>query len=291
LRADLPTYFDIFGDDDFAYLVERQMDNGVRGVRAYRASDGVSVDIPDGVEAFAHRQRSVGRHVLVTELGQHEELLVRLYDVQTGKDLWKKSYPAGSVLLETNGPDFLGVADSKGHVEMLDAQTGAELQRLLVESKYMEKATSGFLVRDKTQLYVGFQLPKDDKSNVEDGPNADSTGELVSLPINGMMFAFDRKTSKLRWGNRLPYQMVVLERFDDMPIILCSAMTTRGAGPNGGNVAVNATITVDKVTGKKKYHKEVIYTGDLFHTLQINSRLGTIDFVSTASRVRFAMEK
>jgi hypothetical protein len=85
--------------------------------------------------------------------------------------------------------------------------------------------------------------------------------------------------------------MVVLERFDDMPIILCSAMTTRGAGPNGGNVAVNATVTLDKVTGKKKYHKEVVYTGDLFHTLQINPRMGTIDFVSTASRVRFSIEK
>ena len=291
LRADLPTYFEIYGDDEFAYLVERQMDNSVRGVRAYRVSDGVSVDIPDGVDAFAHRQRSIGRHVLAAELGDREELVVRLYDVQTGKDLWKKTYPAGSVLLETNGPDFLGVADSKGHVEMLDSQTGAELQRLTVEPKYMEKATSGILLRDKTQLYVGFQLPKDDKSNVEDGPNADSTGELVSLPINGMLFAFDRKTSKLRWGSRLPYQMVVLERFDDMPIILCSAMTTRGAGVNGGQVAVNATMTVDKVTGKKKYHKEVMYTGDLFHTLQINPRLGTIDFVSAASRVRFAMEK
>jgi hypothetical protein len=88
----------------------------------------------------------------------------------------------------------------------------------------------------------------------------------------------------------LKYQMIILDRFDEMPIILCSAMTVRGAGPNGG-VAVNATRTIDKTTGKKLYHKETANNGESYHTLQINPRAGTIDFVSTMSKVRFSMDK
>ena len=155
----------------------------------------------------------------------------------------------------------------------------------------MEKATSGVLLRDKTQFYVGFQLPKDQNSNVEDGPNPSAAGEIVSLPVNGMVYAYDRATGNLRWGSRLPYQMIITDRFDEMPIVLCSASTQRGAGGPGGSVMVTATIVLDKTTGKKRYHKEFVNNGEQYHTLQINARAGTIDFVSMNSKVRFAMEK
>jgi outer membrane protein assembly factor BamB len=291
LRSDVPSYFEIYGDDDFAYLVERPQDGaGVRGVRAYRVSDGVSVEIPDAVDAFARRQRSLGRHVLAAEPGPREELVVRLYDVQAGKDLWKKEYPAGSLVLDSNTQDYVAVASVKGTVELLDPQTGKELQQLKFEPKSMDKATSGVLLRDKTQFYVGFQLPKGPNANVDDGPNPTAGGDIISLPINGMLYAYERTTGKLRWGCELKYQMIILDRFDEMPVILCSAMTTRGAGP-AGSVAVNDTRTVDKTTGKKLYRKETINNGDQFHTLQINARAGTIDFVGTMSKVRFFMEK
>jgi outer membrane protein assembly factor BamB len=290
LRSDVPTYFEMAGDDEYVYLVERPQEANVRGVRAYRVSDGVSVDIPDAVDAFAHRQRSIGRHVLVHDLGPREELIVRLYDVQAGKDLWKKTYPAGSLVLDGNTPDLVPVADSKGHVELLDPLTGKEMQRLEIDPKVMEKATNGVFLRDKTQLYVGFQLPKDQNSNVEDGPNPGAMGEIVSLPVNGMLFAYDRTSGKLRWGTLLKYQMIILDRFEEMPVVLCCSMTVRGAGPNGG-VAVIDTRTVDKTTGKKLYHKEALNNGESFHTLQINARTGTIDFISTLSKVRFTMEK
>jgi outer membrane protein assembly factor BamB len=290
-RTDLPSNYEIFGDDEHAYLVERQAEGNVRGVRAFRASDGVSVDIPEAVEAFAHRQRSIGRNLLVTDPGLHEELIVRLYDVQAGKDVWKKTYANGSLLLDCNTADYLAVADIKGHVEMLDPQTGAELQRLAVEPQYMKKATSGVLLRDKTQYYVGFQLPKGPNSNVSDGPNPTAMGEIVSLPINGRLFAYDRKAGDLRWASDLRYQMIILERFEEMPILLCSAMTTRGTGGPNGDVAVSATITLDKKTGKKLYKKEVLNVGDQYHTLQVNPRAGTIEFVGLQSKVRFLMSK
>ena len=155
----------------------------------------------------------------------------------------------------------------------------------------MEKALSGVLLRDHTQLYVGFQLPKGPNSNVSDGPNPTAMGEIVSLPINGRLFAYDRKAGDLRWASDLRYQMIILERFEEMPILLCSAMTTRGTGGPNGDVAVNATITLDKKTGKKLYKKEVLNVGDQYHTLQVNPRAGTIDFVGVQSKVRFFMPK
>ncbi len=296
LRRDVPTYFDMHGDDEYAYLVERQMvgEGAVRGVRAFRVSDGVAVDVPEAVDAFAHRQRSIGRHLLVADMGPREELIVRFYDVQTGKDFWKKTYPAGSLLLDGNAPDVVAVASMQGHADLLDPLTGNELQRLKFEPKFMAKAVSGVLLRDKTQWYVGFQLPKGPNANVDDGPNPDTSGEIVSLPINGRLFAYDRKTGDLRWASELKYQMLIVERFEELPFVLCSAMTVRGGGnpAMGGNVPVNATIVVDKTTGKKRYHKEVVTNGgDTYHTLQVNPRVGTIDFIGITSKVRFTLEK
>src|SRR5207253_8395725 len=121
---------------------------------------------------------------------------------------------------------------------------GAEQQQLKVEPRHMEKALSGVLLRDATQLYVGFQLPKGPNSNVSDGPNPTTMGEIVSLPINGRLSAYDKKTGELRWASDLRYQMIILERFDEMPILLCSAMTTHGTGGLKGDVSVHDTVTL-----------------------------------------------
>jgi hypothetical protein len=79
-RADVPRDLSVFGDEDHLFLVERTGEGGVRGVRAVRARDGLSVSIPDAVAACAKARRFFGRFVLVIEAGADERQNLRLYD-------------------------------------------------------------------------------------------------------------------------------------------------------------------------------------------------------------------
>jgi outer membrane protein assembly factor BamB len=287
-RSDLPMNFDLFGDDQHLYVVEyHPADGTVRGLRGLRAGDGVTVAVPDGSESFAHKIRVLGRSLLVSQEGAREEVQLRLYDVHTGKDLWNKSFPAKSVVLDTRNPDLLAVVAPDGTVTLTDLKTRREVQRLKVEAGHLDKITGGALLMDRTQYYIAFVGPNNPATNIVDGPNPNFMGGLNAVAVNGMLYAFDRTTGEMRWYTNLLCQTILTERFEDLPVILCSAMSTRKTNnPNIGDVGVVATRSIDKHTGKLRYNREVVNVGNPFHTLHVDYRTGGIDLISASLKVR-----
>src|SRR5262249_50715838 len=57
----------IFGDDEFIYLVELRDDRSVGGTRAIRGRDGASVEVPNFANTYQHRQRVLGGRLFVSE--------------------------------------------------------------------------------------------------------------------------------------------------------------------------------------------------------------------------------
>src|SRR5262249_3359191 len=79
----------IFGDEQYVYIVE--LDNNgsaTSATKAVRAADGVTVTVPDFAQAFQRKQAQLGRTLLVKD-DLEQGIALRLYDVLTGKDLWK----------------------------------------------------------------------------------------------------------------------------------------------------------------------------------------------------------
>jgi outer membrane protein assembly factor BamB/tetratricopeptide (TPR) repeat protein len=288
-RSDVPANLEVFGDEDHLYLVEQQADGAVRAVRAVRTADGTAVPIPDGVEACAHKVRSLGRTLLVSEKGSADEVRLRLYDVHTGKDLWQQTFPARSLVLDSPAPELLAVVAPDGAVTVVDLKERRELQKLNVEPKHLEKVQRGTLLRDRTQVYIAFQGPGDGAGNTLDGPNPNVMG-LPVVPVNGMLYAFDRQTGELRWHSRVPAQMIVLERFDDLPVLLFTAQVTR-TFPPGLNMAVMTLRSIDKHTGKVRFNREYTNLFDSFHTLRVDARTGAIDLIGTTIKLRHVNEK
>ena len=222
---------DGFGDERRLYLVESHAAGDVRGVRAVRTADGAAVPIPDCVDAYNHKLRTVGRRLLVSEPGSAEEVRLRLYDVQTGQDLWKKTFAAHALVLESSVPELAAVAAPDGTVTVVDLEAAKELVRLNVDPKHLDKVTRGVLLRDRTQYYLAFQ-GSDTAPNVVGDPNPNLIPLEKWTPVSGMIYAFDRATGAFNWNSKALSQVLLLDHFEESPVLLLSA-TVQRQGPGG----------------------------------------------------------
>ncbi len=285
-RTDVPAQMTVFGDGEQLYLAEHNGAEGIRRVRAVRLADGAPVAIPDATAAYAHRVRVVGRRLLVSEEGPNREMHLRLYDLPTGKDVWAKDFPAGSVLLAAPLAEWAGVAAPDGTVTVVDLEAGRELLRLALDRRHLEKVTAAQVFADAEQIYVALQGPGDGITKILDGPNPFFRAGLASAPVHGVLYAFDRSSGTLHWYSTTPAQSILLERFDELPLILCAATGARqGLGP-GEAVGYVAFRSIDKRTGKVVCNRDSQQVGEPFHTLQLDPRGGIVDLIGPALVLR-----
>src|SRR6202043_3878696 len=75
----------IFGDDAHIYLVTGREGSSTALGQAFRANDGVEVKTPDFGTLYYQRIGERGRELLIAQ-PDSKGLIMRLYDVPTGKD-------------------------------------------------------------------------------------------------------------------------------------------------------------------------------------------------------------
>src|SRR5262245_64827892 len=77
---------------------------------------------------------------------------VRLYDLFTGKDLWKKDLGADGWQLRSEDDEFTGFVTVGGEVVVLNAMDGKEIFRAKLDpskmGKQLEKVNEAFLFAD-----------------------------------------------------------------------------------------------------------------------------------------------
>lgn len=285
-RTDVPHTLAVFGDDDYLFLVDQSGDGEVRGVRAVRSRDGEVVPIPDAVPLYANRRGILGRLLLVEEPGADEQRIVRLYDPLSGKDLWRKAMRPGAFLLKSLSPGWLGIVESSGDVAAVELTRGEEVARLHLDPRHLAKVHDGHLLLDGERFFIALHGPMDPEWKIVDEPSGNFRSGLSAVPVCGMLYAFGRDRGDLRWFTWLPPQMLLLDSFEELPIVLCSAVTARVNPTDPGNtVAVASTRSIDKRTGKVLYNREAV-AGDPFHILRVDRRDGTIDLISVNQIVR-----
>ncbi len=124
-KADVPARTVVFGDDESVFLVDAR-EGGGGTARVVRGKDGSAVDAPDFAALFGGktRPRAFGRRLLVTEPGDKEQVVLRLYDIPTGKDLWRKTVAANSLPVRSEVPELAGVLEPSGAVTLVNLKTG-----------------------------------------------------------------------------------------------------------------------------------------------------------------------
>jgi outer membrane protein assembly factor BamB len=305
-RSDVVPESESFGDDRQIYLVER----GGMSTRALRTEDGVVAhDVPDFANLFrTASRRLLGRTVLVVEPGGNAAAL-RLVDVPTGRELWKKEIAQEDVnLLNSEDPYLLGTLDRRGgEVSIVDLRARKEVLKARIDPVHLPAGTQHYLVADPTTFYVILNGPEDPKQQLQGDPFPAVSG-MASVPVNGFVYAFDRAGGKLRWFNRVQSQVLVVEQFEELPILLFAAGLNR---QKDNQVTQSLSVlSIDKRTGKRLYayppdkepnkaDADAANAGgqppqapnpnngvQLFYALHANPREKTIDLVGPNLRIR-----
>jgi outer membrane protein assembly factor BamB len=277
-RSDVPADADSFGDDRHVYLVER----GGSATRALRSQDGVAItDVPGFAELYPRKLQLLGRRLLLAEEG--DKVVLRLYDVQTGKDVWKHEGSKDALPIQSEDPYLAGVVQPDGKVVVVDLRTYKRVLQATIDPTHVTGVKEAHLLQDGKRFYLAFRADPDPNAKPAGDPFPCVSG-MRTLPVNGWVYAFDRSTGEPCWWNRVFNQGLLVEQFADLPIVLfANGLTRQEAGQQVQSVTV---LSIDKQTGKRLLSFTAPNVNASFYALQVDPRGKTIDLISPALRVR-----
>jgi hypothetical protein len=290
VRSDVGPRSHVFGDDRHVFVVKVDEGNGTSGTMVLRAHDGVAVQgAPDFSGLYKDRIRLVGRNLLVAA-DEKDGKTLRLFDPLTGKDVWRQTYPAKSVVLQAEDCDLAGVVEPDGQVRVVDLTTRKDLLpdgwlgSCKMDPKHLNKDGSVHLLYDGKMIYLACDGPPPAQTVVL--TNLMPGTGLRALNVNGEVYGFRLDTGK-SWHASLPNSQLVLDQFQDMPMLLFTAQNIKMANPFGGVQAQSTTLQVfEKRTGKILYPPtEGNYAGGSFHALEVDGRNGRIEFLGQNAKL------
>ncbi len=297
-RADVPSRCRLFGDEEFVYLVETDAGGAPVKTRAFRCSDGAAVVVPDFAAAYKSRQRVMGRTILVSESGP-KGLALRLYDIPTGKDLWAKTYPAGSILLRSQEFDLAGAISPDGRASVVSLAARKEVVVSVLDPKDLQNVKEAHLLADGELVLIALHVvnPQGRQSGADIRSNLHAGVGLRGLTVNGKVYAFHRRTSKIAWVYDVQDQQLVLEQWKEMPVLLFTGRYVKMQDLGGGRwmydgsqlVAVQGIL---KASGKLAFHRENMgQQTQPFYAINNDARGGKIEMIAPNYKVTFTVEK
>lgn len=282
-KSDVSLKADVFGDDQHVFIVEGGS-NGVPATgRALRAQDGVATPVPEFAALYARRIRTLGGCLQLCEDNPSGGKICRLYDVASGRDIWRQSFSAGALVIQCDDASVTGLIEKDHTVTLLDTRSGEVLFRSLIRAEHAEKLQSVGLLSDRDRFYLTLVREKD--PSIDWQPNL-SHG-LRSMRVNGPVYALNRATGKLEWVcDFVPHHNVLLEQSQDLPLLLFTANYMKLA-PNGSYERNATKVTaVDKRTGKLIFDKEFMQQTP-FQAVKADPRAGSIELVRSDMKVTF----
>jgi outer membrane protein assembly factor BamB/tetratricopeptide (TPR) repeat protein len=293
----------VFGDEEYLFLVEGGEGGAMGAGRVLRANDGVVMDkVPDFGPVYQNRVRVQGRRILAAVPGKNG-LTLRLYDIVAGKDVWSKVFDPAAVVLRTEDPGLTGVIDAKGTATVLDAATGQEILSSSVLGgrigpDEIKSLKDPLLLADADRFYFMLNRPTEGGKLAGGQVHSNFSNGLRCIPVNGWVVALHRKDGERRVGEHakafkkgefawhslspLAHQMVVVEQFDQLPVLLFTARYNEpiNGGLNGFRWQTY-TQSLDKQSGKFIYDNgpEANNASPQFFAFTVDPRGGTINLI------------
>lgn len=286
-RDGLPERAQVYGDARHVLIVEVDEARKPVSTRLLRALDGMTVEgsVNAGLlMANARSYRIFGSTVLLSEGTGNEPRVVRLYDIATGKDVWRKQYDARAVPIESFSPDWAGAVLSTGVVEILDARTGKPAGTFKLDEKrragHLAGATDAQVFTDAERFYVVLNR---DPAGPNRRPGINNFNHaLRTHKVNGPMYCFDRATGECRWffEDVFDNQLLLVDQFADLPVVLAAAPMMDKNGVYSYKVVV-----IEKDRGRLLFNKGVPNNGQVFQAMTIDTRNGTVDIARFDVRI------
>jgi len=282
-RRNLPERTQLYGDARHLVVVETDASKKPISVKLLRAVDGMVVEgSPDSgrVLAMAKSFQLLGRTALIAEGTGDQPRVLRLYDLATGKDVWRKEYDAKAIPIKGLTPEWAGFIRPNGEAEVIEVSTGRVAATLRIDEKNLETDLKPcheaqlFADGDRFYLFLDREPGQAATNATRRVPIYNST--LRTHAVNGPLYAFDRATGKRLWnyGNGLfENQMLILEQFSELPVIIAAGPMQRDGNPQ----ALYQVVVLEKTRGKLIFERTITHNGNFFHNLTVNLKNGTID--------------
>ncbi len=271
------------GDDRYVYLGDFDPSGRLRDVRiVLRPQDGSRVELPAATRGGQLGGRSLARPIFEAVGVEGSPEAIRLRDSVTGKELWKVSLPEVSVLLSPREPHLAGFVTRGGTLRVFDLHDRREVLTGQIEAEHMQGVTAAELLRDRDHYYVLLNRQPKAGGGPSPGPTTGLAGGLRCLPADGTLYAF-RRDGKRHWHNDgVRAQRLMLEHFEESPVIL---FTSSRARPDGN--VTSSVVSIDKRTGKSLLLNKQLPPGTApFHAVRLDPAEGTIDLVGHNLTIR-----
>ncbi|HEY7309492.1 MAG TPA: PQQ-binding-like beta-propeller repeat protein [Gemmataceae bacterium] len=291
-RMDVNSRNYLFADEEHVFVVELSDGNVPHATRVFRAADGITVKAPDFTALFQRRLQVFGRHLLLSEPGPGNGVLVRLYDVLTGQDIWKQTYAARSLVAHSEDPSLTAVVEPDGKVHVIDLAARKEVMAGQMDkddlAKHLRNVQIVHLLADRDNFYIACQAPVEMNNNNRMGGGILSSVMthlgMRTLPVNGYIYAFPRDSKgDFEWFAEVKNQFLLLEQFQDLPLIVLAArhqvMQNRPGQPWAQQVSVTS---IEKRRGNTVFFDDKLNgntTGNFF-TVRVDARASTVELLA-----------
>lgn len=296
-RTDIKTDHLIVGQDaGVIFLVQTNTDGTPAGSRAVRVMDGAVVPATDFSQAYRNRLLISGSRILAhipekpADKNQNSQAVpskLVVVDMNGGKEILSRNLPMGMRAMVTDLGDLAGLIGPQGEVEFVSLPDGKTVHKVMVEPTHVEK-TQIHLVADNTRIYL---VPNKPSEQLLGGIQTNFMGQLMLrlLPANGDVYAFDRQTGKLAWRNTLVNQLMILDRFEELPMVIFTSRFNRLVNIANARSVV-ATVGLkgyDKRTGKLIVDKDMGQQSQPFHGFVVDVRQGRLDLMDYQNKISF----
>ncbi len=299
-RNDVSKNSHLYTDDQHVFTIEMATDGTVGSTRIFRLQDGVSIQTRDFSDVYRTRLLMLGRKILASD-STSRGVTLRLYDAVAGEDLYNKTFAPGSVVLQPETDDLGGIVEPSGKVTILDLKTLKEmtLRETIIDEKtrkvtavregmrpeHLPKSPGTLhLLKDHNNIYIAVSNPLDTMVAGTLTPNLMPGMGLKSMQVNGELYSFDATSGELNWFNHVPNQMLVLDEFERVPVVLLTARYRKWTDQFRQSAMYVATLrSYDKRTGKLIWDKEEPNGGRYvqFHAIRVDTRAGKVELLNS----------
>lgn len=234
--------FRVLGDEHLIYLVTP--DRITRKI--LRVSDGQQMDpkktddylknaIYQSDSAFVSIASADNKKLLNQKSAQ---ISLSSYQPHTKKRNWNIEFSKDSQFgIFSN--HFLSVLNSKGEIFIVDLRTGKKSVLESIPQADLKKHKQFYLVSDGQYIYfVAHSLSRNSISV-----------NVPKIPLNGMLFVFDRRSGKRLWNQSFKDQHLVLGTQNKLPVILLVAREFKNIGNR--STSIIHLHALDKRTGDR----------------------------------------
>lgn len=282
---------DLFADETHIYLVEGRS-QGAPGIQRAVSLHGGVVRSLRGKSVNGEPLQTVGRYVLSPQQPVHGSAQAWLYDPLDGsKEVWSQPLGAGAFLARSEVPHLTATVARDGKVRVHDLRRREELFKAEVDTDHLRGVYEVRLFQDRWHYYLLLNRELRARDAVAGPPAPNAVSGLRTLPAHGALYAFHRGTGSLHWSNEVQTQHLLLEGFEDSPLLLFSAVLQRVPRTPGAAPPPVFTVTsIDKHTGKAVWQsKDYEKITSPVHMVQINPATGTIDMISRNWKMRHSI--